>query len=226
MENRKKITAVLFDCDGLMFNTERLSMKRWTRAAEERGLTLPKDFFLNITGKGRGEGEAYLTALKQQSSLWDDLVTTVRKQRFDLDYFKALPEDSLNMPGLPELCSYLREQNIAMAAASSSPKDYVKTLLDTTSVDTGIHTIAAREDVTDSKPAPDIFLKAAEMLDVLPSECIVLEDSEAGILAGRRAGMFTIFVEDTIPLNDTIRKNADLITSSLNEVLEYLKENL
>ena len=201
-------------------------MKRWRKAAEERRLSLPSDFFLNITGKGKGEGEAYLTALKQQSPAWDDLVTTVRKQRFDLDYFKTLPKDSLNMPGLLELCSYLREQNIAMAAASSSPKDYVKTLLETTSVDTGIHTIAAREDVSESKPAPDIFLKAAEMLDVLPSECIVLEDSEAGILAGRRAGMFTIFAEDTIPLNDTIAENADLIASSLHEVLEYLKENL
>lgn len=212
------ISAVLFDCDGLMFDTEIVANEIWRYEAEKNNVVLPEDFFERIIGSGGNDLWAYIDSIAGLR----DIVADIRAKRFDLDFWASIHTDCLNRPGLIEIFQWLREENIPCAICSSSPAVYVETLLSTVSVQLKYEAIVGGDMVKHAKPDPEIFLLGAQALHVAPAECMVLEDSKAGILAARRAGMHSCFIPDTIIPDAEMKSAIEYECSSLNEVIPLL----
>jgi len=214
-----KIKAVLFDCDGLMFETEIVSQEMWRNEAAKYGITLPKDFFSRITGAAPKNVKEYETAIPGLA----EVLPLIQKKRFDIDFWGSINSDCLNKKGLIELFRYLNDNGYRIAVCSSSNRKYVETLIGTVSVPLQYSAIISGDMVTHSKPNPEIFLRGAEELGVKPEECMVLEDSKQGILAAYRAGMHSCFILDTIIPDREMKQAMEFQEPSMLEVIDLLE---
>ncbi len=213
------IQAVLFDCDGLMFETERISITMWKSYARRYGVKLPHDFFMRITGTGKQEAAAYMQSIPHV----EKILPIVSKKRFDLDFWNACGKDTLNKKGLISLFAYLQEQGYRVGICSSSPRVYVETLLNRVSVPLHYDAIICGDMVSKAKPDPEIFLKGAQELGVKPEACLVLEDSKMGILAAQRAGMHRCWIPDMIEADEEMKQALEYECQDLTEVIDLLK---
>lgn len=212
------IRAVLFDCDGLMFDTEIVANAIWKYEADIRHVRLPDDFYARITGTGGKDLQAYLESIPGMTGM----LAETRKKRFDLDFWGSVHTDCLNRPGLIELFDWLEEHGYRCAICSSSPRSYVETLLSTVSKKLKYDAIVGGDMVKHAKPDPEIFLVGAQALGVQPEECLVLEDSKFGILAAKAAGMHSCFIPDTIIPDEEMRNAIEYERSDLHGVISLL----
>ena len=139
----------------------------------------------------------------------------------DKEFQKPVPKK----PGLDELLAWLDEQHIPMAVASSSRMHIIQRNLDNWGLTHYFKALASGQQVTHSKPDPEIFLLAAQQLGVEPARCLVLEDSYNGVRAGAAGGFVTVMVPDLLPADDEMRSLYTAECKSLTEVLERLKTN-
>ncbi|MBW9212299.1 HAD family phosphatase [Trueperella sp. zg.1013] len=139
--------------------------------------------------------------------------------------FGRIQKDCLNRKGLIPLFQYLEKEKYKLAICSSSHSEYVQTLVNTVSYLLQFETIIGRDMVKYAKPNPDIFLLGAKVLNVNPKECLVSEDSKAGILAAKKAGIHSIFIEDTIKVDNDFKEAIDFKLDSLLDVVDLLGEN-
>ena len=214
------IKAVLFDCDGLMFDTEIIAQAIWREGAREYGVSLPDNFFEKITGAGGKDLLDYIRSVPGA----EELMKISRARRFDLNFWGSIHTDCLNRPGLIELFQWLNENGYRIAICSSSARQYVETLCKGVSVELQYDAIVCGDMVTHAKPDPEIFLRGAELLGAKPEECMVLEDSKQGILAASRAGMHRCFIPDTIVPDEEMKKEIEFEAGDLNEVITLLKK--
>ena len=210
--------AVLFDCDGLMFDTEAEAQKIWVKTAAEFGIDLPADFRYHVTGTARRDYD-WIDTIKGLR----ELIPVISGRRFDLSYWSSFEKDSLNKKGLKELFEWLNENGYKTAVCSSSKSEYVKTLIGTVSGGLQYDCIFGGDHVKRSKPDPEIFLLGAEALGTDPADCIVLEDSKFGIMAAHAANMRSVFIEDTIEPDAEMEKYIDLRADDLSQVIGILK---
>ena len=214
-----EIKAVLFDCDGLMFDTEIIAQQIWRDGAREYGITLPADFFQKITGAGGKDLLAYIESVPGAK----ELLAVNRGKRFDLNFWRSIHTDCLNRPGLIELFEYLYQNHYPVGICSSSAREYVLALIDTVSVPLHYDTIVCGDMVKHAKPDPEIFLRGAEELGVKPENCLVLEDSKQGIIASVRAGMHNCFIPDTITPDAEMEAAIEFRADSMLEVAGLLE---
>ncbi len=213
------IQAVIFDMDGLMFDTEALAKKGWLIAGREMQLPITDEIVYRVVGMN---------------------AASVRKTcqeyfgpEFDYDGFRArvsdymrrsLDEDGIPVKrGLPELLDYLKRNGCQTAVASSSPRATVEDYLRRAGMEGIFSALICGDMVARSKPAPDIFLRAAEVLGILPEDCLVLEDSSNGIRAAYAAGMKAIMVPDLIEPTAELRGMACAVCESLHGVIPFLE---
>lgn len=220
LRGMKMIRAVLFDCDGLMFETERISITMWKSEARRYGVQLPDDFFTRITGAGKADSTAYMNSIPGLAAVREK----ISAKRFNLDFWRSCAPDSLNKPGLVALTRYLEENGYLTAVCSSSPAAYVKTLLSTVSVPLHYHAMITGDMVSHAKPDPEIFLRGAQALHTAPEECLVLEDSKAGLMAAERAGMHSCWIPDMIMPDDEMKKYIEYQKENLFQVEDLLEE--
>lgn len=214
-----RIEAIIFDCDGLMFDTEYMTQKMWEEEAEKAGAELPDDFFVMITGSsGRKEREYLLSIPGLQKA-----VEVMAEKRFDLDFWASQGTDSLNKKGLIRLFTYLKDRGYPVAICSSSGKKYVETLVSTVSVPLQYEAVIGGDMVRYAKPDPEIFLLGAQALGIKPENCLVLEDSKQGILAARAAGMHSCFIQDTIIPDEEMEAAIEFRADSLLDVIDLLE---
>lgn len=214
------IEAVIFDMDGLMFDTERLSIVYWKEALAEQGFVMTDAQASRIRGRN------------------EEAIRQVEEEMYgpELDYSRALAAQRARMdrvdaagllrvkPGLPQLLDWLKEQNIPRAVASSSRRASVEGHLRTAGI---LHTFSAvvtGDQVTRSKPDPEIFLKAAAALGAPPARCLVLEDSPNGVRAGAAGGFVTVMVPDMDPPTPELAALYTACARDLHEVLAWLQE--
>ncbi len=203
--------AVIFDMDGLMFDSERLVLRAWTRAMADFGYQASEELFLSTVGQTMARTNQVLRATYGPDFLLDE--TNGRTG----DYFwQEVDEQGAPLkPGLLELLDYLDSRGIARAVASSSDRRTVDRMLTAAGLLDGFAATVAGDEVAHGKPAPDIFLHAAGLLGVIPEQCLVLEDSEAGTRAASAAGMACIIVPD---LKQPSSETSALATSVLPDL--------
>lgn len=212
--------AVLFDMDGLMLDTERMARKAWTRALAENGYALEDADYLRIVGRTVQDAEMILKGFFGADMPFQ-AVFDLRQAYYEADIeANGIPLK----PGLENLLAFLTIYQIPRAVASSTPGWFARHKLSVTKIDHHFQAVVCGDMVAAGKPAPDLFLEAARQIAIPPERCVVLEDSEAGILAAHAAGMTPVMIPDLKPPTPEIRGLAYRVLPSLEEVIPLMAE--
>ena len=209
--------TVIFDLDGLMFDTERLAMQAWREVGAKHQVLIPDEFLYMITGGGSQQFQYALTLYPKIKAISLE-VSGVRRELI----FAQAHDGILNKPGLCALLDYLDEHGYQKAVASSSDRAYVDTLLTSIGKTYTFDAVVGGDQVKHAKPAPDIFLKAAESLQCDPTDCLVIEDSKMGTIAAKAAGMNRIFIEDLVPVDEELEQVIQHRCDTLYDVIDFL----
>ncbi len=217
----KNFKAIVFDMDGVIFDSESRVVECWKVIADKYGIpdieaacrecfgcnqVIAKERFL----KRYGEDFPYVEYKKEMSDLFHE--------RYDNG---NLPM----MPGVVELLTYLKDNGKKIALASSTRRASVESGLTWAGIIDYFDAIICGDMVERSKPEPDIFLKACQELGVEPKEAYAIEDSYNGIRAAHRGGLLPIMVPDMMEPDDEMEELCVAILDSLNHVVEYLRED-
>lgn len=204
------ITAIIFDLDGLLADTERLHYRAYQAALNEHGVTVSEAEYAEHWvrfGKGISDWvDKHRLALDPQA-------LRLRKSAF---YQELLASSLLPMDGALQVLNMLSGR-MKLALASSSYRDAVDGVLAGLGAGKFFDVVVSGVDVPRVKPAPDIFLKAASDLCVPPAQCLVVEDAEKGVIAAHRAGMRCVAVPNDYTRHHDFSK-ATRVCYSLTEI--------
>lgn len=215
--NRQHEMAVIFDMDGVIFDSERLVVETWVEVAKKYGIEGIEEACAACVGIN-----AQATELKMKEIYGEEFLYQEYKKEASALYHERYDDGRLpTKPGIRELLEFLHANNIRTAVASSTRRAVVEQEIRDAGLAPFFQKIICGDMVERSKPAPDIFLKAAEELGVAPEICYVIEDSYNGIRGAHAAGMHPIMVPDMLPPTDEMEKLAEQIFPSLFEVKEY-----
>jgi len=212
--------AVIFDMDGLMIDSERVSIACWTQAAHELALPLADDFWLRFVGLGDRDCERLLLQHIDAGQ-----VAALFARCHDL--YEARTQEGLPLrPGILDLLQLLHDHGIARAVATSTRQPRASRKLAAAGLLSFFEVVVTSSDVAHPKPAPDIYLLAAQKLGKDPARCLALEDSPAGIRAAVGAGMTAIQVPDLVHPDDDLRALGHRIVDSLADAHTLLLPHL
>jgi HAD superfamily hydrolase (TIGR01509 family) len=205
--------AVVFDMDGLLFDTETLYQEAIQFAAAEGGHEVAVDIFKRMVGVPWAQSRTMLLSHFGEAFPVDEFQETWVR------HFWVIAETRLALkPGALELLDTLDQLRLPRAIATSSYRRTVERHLTARNLMGRFQEIVGYGDYENGKPAPDPFLKAAERLGVEPRSCLALEDSHNGVRSASSAGMITIMVPDLLEPTDEIRGLCALIVRDLHEV--------
>lgn len=214
--------SVVFDMDGILFDTENLCKASWEAVAIRRGLPdmdiiFPKCIGLNnndsrqIVLTAYGEDFPY-ESFKKEASVW---------------FWDKIEREGLPVkPGAKELLTWLKENGFRIALASSTKRTSVLDCVERAGFQEFFEEIITGDMVEHSKPQPDIFLKACEKIEAVPGNTYAIEDSYNGIRAAHAAGMIPLMVPDMLPPTEEMERLSTGIFGDLFEVLEYLRAQM
>ena len=190
------IKAVLFDLDGVIVSTDRCHYRAWKRMADEEGIYFDEKINDRLRGVSRMASlEIVLERSPRAYTEEEKAALAARKNDYYKDLIRELtPADIL--PGAMENLNELKKNGILVAVGSSSKNTPL--ILRQIGLDAFFDAVSDGNNISHSKPDPEVFLKAAEMLGVEPADCLVVEDADAGIEAGRRGGMKTLSVKGAV----------------------------
>lgn len=205
---------IIFDMDGVIFDTERLYLECCRPAAEKLGLTGIEDVVRECIG---------LTDVETKRKLREHYGDAAPLEEFDEEAYRIFMEryeaEGLTVKeGVVPLLSYLKGADAKIALGTSTEHDIVEMELRDAGLLKYFDALACGDMVAHSKPEPDVFLLAAELLGAAPGDCIVIEDSFNGVIAAKRAGATVFMVPDLLQPTEEIRAMADRVFASLDEV--------
>lgn len=206
--------GVIFDMDGTVVDSEALYYELSCRILGKKGFQLPREVFVATSGVSREEGaRIYSEAFPELDGERDVM------DALDEAYGQALQEKRLKLkPGFSSLAAWLKEKKIPMALASSNIASAVRQSLEAVELMDTFDYVIHAGCVERVKPFPDLFIKAAECMGLRPEECLVLEDSEPGILAAAAAGMKAILIPDIYPVSQRMERLSYRVVESLADI--------
>ena len=178
------IKAVIFDLDGVIVESEHIHIEAEKQTMLKHGVHITSEELHKYTGT---TAKHMFTELIGKYKLNTTFEKTFSEKEEIL--FKLLKEDTRPTKGIIKLLQKLKQRNIKLAIASSSHRRLINFVLERLNIEASFDSIIGAEDITHSKPNPEIFLKTAEKLVVSPAECCVVEDAALGVEAAKRAGM-------------------------------------
>lgn len=216
MQLLKDIDAIIFDLDGTLVD----SMWIWKQIdidfLEKRGIALPDDLQKEIEGKSFTETAAYF----KERFLIEEPIETIQKEW--LEMAESLYENHIPLKeGAYHLLEAAGAKGIKLGIGTSNSRALLERVLNVHGIYKRFHSLRTSCEVKRGKPYPDVFLKVAEDLNVAPNRCLVFEDTHAGILAAKAAGMKVIAVYDALsePYTEAIKRDADYYVENFKEVL-------
>ena len=210
-------SAVIFDMDGLLFDTEALWQEALLSAAAEAGREVPDEVYNSSIGVRRSQCGPVFRSHFGEDFPFEEFHASWRR------HFWLIAENKLALkPGAPELLDALDQLSLPRAIATSSSRATVERHLGAHGLTHRFHEIVCRGDYEHGKPAPDPFLKAAERLGVEPRSCLALEDSHVGVRSAAAAGMMTVMVPDLLDPTEELRGLCILVARDLNQVRELV----
>lgn len=214
-------TTVIFDLDGLMIDSERLTYEGYLAHLAARGLELDKDFYQTVLGNPMPEIERKFRGQYGEELPFKEIAANVHQ--FLRDTF-----ETVGVPlkkGLLPLLGWLAEQHCDIGLATSSDRHRVDRILDIAGIEGYFDFVICGDEVTHGKPHPEVFLKCCGKIGCSPSQAIVLEDSEPGIQASYAAGITCIAVPDLKELEEKYVKMAYRVADSLEDALKVIQKN-
>jgi beta-phosphoglucomutase family hydrolase len=206
-----KLRAVLWDLDGVIADTGRYHCLAWQEIFTPMGINFTEEHFIKHFGQ------------RNDTIIRDSVGKTISQEKLEdiasrkEKAYRHLVADNIQaLPGAVDLLKALEKNEIPSAIASSAPLENVSVILKGLGIEGLFKAIACGREVTEGKPSPQIFLKAAEKLATSPADCLVIEDAVTGVAGAKRAGMKCVAVTNSHS-GDRLRE-ADLVITSLEEI--------
>lgn len=207
-----RFSAAIFDMDGLLVDSERVTQRAWLDAAQARGIALAEADYLQVVGRASTDSEAMLTAWLGGPQMFGQVKSDVTARLLD-----AGPEPLFPLkPGAASLLQALRQAGVPCAVASSSRRDEIEHRLGRVDVLRHLQAWAGGNEVPRGKPDPALYRLAAARLGVDPAHCLAFEDSENGARAAIAAGVAVVVVPD-------LRQPSTDLAERCHRVLESLE---
>ena len=215
MQSRR---GIIFDFDGLLVDSEPFHYKAYNAVFQEYGHTIDKDeYWIEFTSKGKGaQGEIDRYGLKGLDP------NEIRKKKFIIYSEFCKNGDICFFPLAERLIRSAGLAGYKLAIASGSRNEDIRTILDLNGYENTFNLILGKESAQREKPAPDIFIKTAEMLEIEPGKLVVLEDAEKGLKASKEAGIPCVIVRNKLNQNLEFQ-DADFVCENLEEVIEAIE---
>lgn len=214
------LKAVVFDMDGVIIDSEPYHLVICLKLFKDLNINITEDEYNTFTGVSN---TSMWTTLKNKYGLKEKVSELVKLHtEADINYLEENEEKPI--PGVVGILESLKNNDIKIALASSSPMEGIKQVLDKFQISEYFQAVISGENLERGKPAPDIFLNAAKMLQVEPEYCTVIEDSNHGVTAAKAAGMKCIGFQNHNSGKQNLEA-ADLIVDSLEELnLDRIKK--
>lgn len=211
--------GAIFDMDGLLFDTERMYRDSWKQSAQQFGLVHNPDFPRAVCGSSGAHMREIILQYYPQvdaKAFADDCILRVERE-----LETHVPEKA----GVRDILQYFKKHGVRVAVASSSKRATVLHNLKQADILSYFDVIVSGDQVTHGKPAPDIFLLAAQQIGCEPENCYVFEDGTNGIRAGAAAGCTTIMIPDLTPPNAQLEQLCAGIYPSLSDAMNAIAGN-
>lgn len=219
MAMKKK--AVIFDMDGLMFDTENLTFQAQSRLAEKLGMPFSMEYYMQTVGlSDRACLEKYIQDFGDNETTFQ-FANGYKPETHNLVREKGVPEKK----GLRNLLEFLHAKQIICVLASSNQRYDVELFLETTGLKKFFHNEICGDEVEHAKPDPEIFVRAAELAAEAPEDCLVLEDSLNGIRSAFSADIDVLMVPDLIAPNAEAKEKSLAVLPDLDAVQEWMETN-
>lgn len=217
----RKITAVIFDMDGLMFATEGLWVKSMMKASIQMNKPISEEYLISIAGLRHDLYDAQL-----QQHMGEEFDVAVCRKIAQKFFDEAIENGEMKVKkGFRELLEFFKSRGLTIAIASSSNIEDVKHRLDVAGIDQNYFTsIIGGDMVKKAKPDPEVYLKSCQVLGVKPENAMALEDSDVGIEAAAKAGLMAIHIPDLKPSTERTRSFAYRTFENLLEVIDLFEK--
>jgi HAD superfamily hydrolase (TIGR01509 family) len=202
--------AVIFDCDGILVDSEMLGLRSLQQALQEAGVERSLSSLAQFSGRSHSET---LAELEAESGA--PLIAREVARRMDECYAQLAKSEGLQpCPGVPRLLLHLAACQIPFTLASSGPRRKVLFSLQTAGLASAFPQFVCGDDVARAKPAPELYFAAAALIGVPPADCLAVEDAPNGVRAARAAGMQVVAV--TTNFSASALAEANLVLASLS----------
>jgi HAD superfamily hydrolase (TIGR01509 family) len=209
--------AAIFDMDGLLLDSELLALKAFEAGCEQFGLGDQTELFMRFVGTNVDKGNAEMHQALDERINVDAFIKTWRGIYAEWIAKEAVPLKT----GVKEVLTHLNSINLPIAVATSTSTEPAKKKLKMAGIFNHFDVVIGGDQVTHSKPAPDIFLKAAAELNCEPSKCIAFEDSPNGVKSAVSAGMTVVQIPDMIKPDNALLALNHIVLESLSDVLTF-----
>ncbi len=213
----KPLQGVICDMDGLLLDTEAAHAKTMKQAAADLGYKLTDDIFLRMVGVDRPHNKQML-----RQEFGPEFPLDAFYRNSDGSFEALVRSGILLRPGVHQLLDALDKLGVRRAVATSTARAPARERLRFSGVLERFHHVVGLDDVVHPKPAPDCYLKAAELLGADPAHCLALEDSHNGVRAAAAAGCATVMVPDLLSETPEMASLTLAVLPSLREVAELL----
>ena len=211
------LAAVIFDMDGTLVDTERVSQTAWRRAAADLGLEVPERIWHDFVGCSIGNARTMINEEFGDPALTDRLFAHQR------DLFFEIEDEALEpCPGALEALSALSEAGVTLALATSTAREHAILTLERFGMVPYFSSMTFGDEIERAKPEPDIYLKAAARLAVDPATCAAVEDSVNGARAAVAAGMRTYLVPEWATPTPDLMERCAAVLDSLHELPAHI----
>ena len=223
------LRTIIFDFNGILVNDEPIHLELFQKVLHEKGLSLStEDYYARYLGMD--DGDCFKAAYRDNGIELDEptLLELIRQK--SVYYREVILKGPVIFPGVKEIVPALFKR-YPLAIASGALRSEIDMILEDTGLIKYFQVIVSTEDISKGKPEPEVFTKALSLLNqgtgktpILPSECLVIEDSKEGILGSHRAGMKCLAVTNSHPAEEL--KEADAVIDGLDEITEDFFEKL
>lgn len=219
---KKSDTAVIFDMDGTIFDSERLVLSCWEKIGRKYGISDIGEVFMKCIGTNK---------VRTRQIVDEHYGKTFPYEKFSAEssmlFHEITQEEGLPVKaGAREILAYLREKEIPLGLASSTRLAVVTEELKDAGLFECFQTVVGGDLLKNSKPAPDIYLLTCERMGVSPQNAYAIEDSYNGIRSAHSAGLHPVMVPDMMPATEEMRDLSDAVFEDLFQVKEYLAKVL